>query len=239
MKLLCILKSSVLLAAAFFLALSAAAAPQYGQVEFANSGAPKAQADFLAGLALLHDFEYESAAAAFRRAEAADPNFAMAYWGEAMTFNHPVWMQQDLKSARAALRGLPHRLRCAAPRRRPTAKRPISTQLKFSMAKARRKIATSVTKPQWPSCTHAIRTTSTPPHSMHCPFSVPHTPVATSRPTCVPQPCSRKHGSVIETILACCITSFTATMTRRTPPWGCAPRASTPRLRPTPVTPST
>ena len=28
------------------------------------------------------------------------------YWGEAMTFNHPVWMQQDLASARAAL----HRL---------------------------------------------------------------------------------------------------------------------------------
>jgi tetratricopeptide (TPR) repeat protein len=81
----------------------AVAAPEYGHVEFANSGAPAAQADFLAALALLHDFEYGSAAAAFRRAEAADPDFAMAYWGEAMTFNHPVWMQQDLESARAAL----------------------------------------------------------------------------------------------------------------------------------------
>ena len=75
----------------------------YGHVEFANSGSPSARADFLEGLALLHDFEYESAAAAFQRAEAQDPGFAMAYWGEAMTFNHPVWMQQDLKSARAAL----------------------------------------------------------------------------------------------------------------------------------------
>jgi tetratricopeptide (TPR) repeat protein len=27
----------------------------------------------------------------------------MAYWGEAMTFNHPVWMQQDLNAGRAAL----------------------------------------------------------------------------------------------------------------------------------------
>lgn len=81
----------------------ALAAPEYGHVEFANSGAPAAQADFLAGLALLHDFEYGSAATAFRRAESTDPDFAMAYWGEAMTFNHPVWMQQDLKSARAAL----------------------------------------------------------------------------------------------------------------------------------------
>jgi hypothetical protein len=78
----------------------------YGHVDFANSGSPAAQADFLAGLALLHDFEYSAAADAFRRAEAADPGFAMAYWGEAMTFNHPIWMQQDLKAARDALNKL-------------------------------------------------------------------------------------------------------------------------------------
>jgi tetratricopeptide (TPR) repeat protein len=93
----------VLAAAAFLVGFPAVAAPEYGHVEFANSGAPAAQADFLDGLALLHDFEYGSAAAAFRRAEAADADFAMAYWGEAMTFNHPVWMQQDLDSARTAL----------------------------------------------------------------------------------------------------------------------------------------
>jgi hypothetical protein len=93
----------VLATVAFLVGFPAVAAPEYGHVEFANSGAPAAQVDFLDGLALLHDFEYGSAAAAFRRAEAADPDFAMAYWGEAMTFNHPVWMQQDLNSARAAL----------------------------------------------------------------------------------------------------------------------------------------
>ncbi|HEX3102088.1 MAG TPA: hypothetical protein VHQ01_09865, partial [Pyrinomonadaceae bacterium] len=27
----------------------------------------------------------------------------MAYWGEAMTFNHPIWMQQDIAAARTAL----------------------------------------------------------------------------------------------------------------------------------------
>src|SRR5579863_9696634 len=81
----------------------AADAVHAGDVSFANSGAPAAQTDFLSGLALLHDFEYERAAEAFRRAEAADPGFAMAYWGEAMTFNHPVWMQQDLAAGRAAL----------------------------------------------------------------------------------------------------------------------------------------
>ncbi|HEV7682435.1 MAG TPA: hypothetical protein VGO68_09970 [Pyrinomonadaceae bacterium] len=79
---------------------------QFGHVSFANSGAPAAQADFLQALALLHDFEYASAAAAFRRAQAADPGFALAYWGEAMTFNHPLWAQQDFTAARAALEKL-------------------------------------------------------------------------------------------------------------------------------------
>src|SRR4030081_823799 len=100
-----------MLAIAFTVSLIFAGSPAaadgaYGHVEFANSGAASAQADFLAGLALLHDFEYPAAAEAFRRAETADPGFAMAYWGEAMTFNHPIWMQQDLKAARDALNKL-------------------------------------------------------------------------------------------------------------------------------------
>jgi tetratricopeptide (TPR) repeat protein len=74
-----------------------------GVVSFANSGLTPAQADFLTGLAQLHNFQYSQAAAAFQRAESLDPQFAMAYWGEAMTYNHTVWHQQDLPAARAAL----------------------------------------------------------------------------------------------------------------------------------------
>ena len=81
----------------------AIAAPGYGTVSFPNSGAAAAQADFLAGLALLHDFEYEAAIDAFTRAQAIDPGFAMAYWGEAMSHTHQVWMEQDLPAARAVL----------------------------------------------------------------------------------------------------------------------------------------
>ena len=95
------------IAATAFLLLLAGSATfadgRYGEVAFANSGAKAAQADFAAGMALLHDFEYPAAAEAFRRAQTADPGFAMAYWGEAMTYNHPVWMQQDAVAARAAL----------------------------------------------------------------------------------------------------------------------------------------
>lgn len=74
-----------------------------GVVSFPNSGAPAAQPAFLLGVAQLHNFEYEPAAAAFRQAQTIDPGFAMAYWGEAMTKNHPVWMEQDRDAARAIL----------------------------------------------------------------------------------------------------------------------------------------
>jgi tetratricopeptide (TPR) repeat protein len=77
-----------------------------GEVSFANSGAPAAQPAFLRGLALLHNFEYPQAAESFREAQTIDPNFAMAYWGEAMTYTHPIWFQQDLEAARAVLERL-------------------------------------------------------------------------------------------------------------------------------------
>src|SRR5688500_5470852 len=94
---------SLVAAALLAAAIPAAAQTPVGQVAFENSGATEAQAPFLRGLALLHNFEYGAAAAAFREAQAADPGFAMAYWGEAMTFNHPVWMVQDRPAALAAL----------------------------------------------------------------------------------------------------------------------------------------
>ena len=62
-----------------------------------------AQAAFTEGLLFLHVFEYASAAKSFQRAQQLDPGFAMAYWGEAMSFNHPVWGQQDLAAGRAVL----------------------------------------------------------------------------------------------------------------------------------------
>ena len=63
----------------------------------------EANAHFLRGLALLHNFEYSRAADAFRESQRAAPDFAMAYWGEAMTHNHPLWEEQDLEAARAIL----------------------------------------------------------------------------------------------------------------------------------------
>jgi tetratricopeptide (TPR) repeat protein len=77
-----------------------------GVVEFENSGAASAQEPFLRGLALLHSFEYDQAAESFREAQHADPDFAMAYWGEALTYAHLLWGEDDPESARGALKRL-------------------------------------------------------------------------------------------------------------------------------------
>lgn len=74
-----------------------------GTISFPNSGNAAAQAPFLAGMKLYYSFEYERAAAAFRDAQKADPSFALAYWGEALTHTHQVWNEQNLPAARAAL----------------------------------------------------------------------------------------------------------------------------------------
>lgn len=79
---------------------------QLGTIDFPTSGAPAAQQDFVRGVLLLHSFEFEPAAEAFRAAQEADPDFAMAYWGEAMTYNHPLWAEQDRDAAVAALERL-------------------------------------------------------------------------------------------------------------------------------------
>ena len=51
----------------------------------------------------MHSFEYVDAREAFAEARQIDPDFAMAYWGEAMTHNHPVWFSQDTEAARDVL----------------------------------------------------------------------------------------------------------------------------------------
>lgn len=84
-------------------AAAAAGTASLGQIQFPNSGAPAAQDPFVRGMLLLHSFEYEDAREAFVEARTIDPSFAMAVWGEAMTYNHPLWREQDLEAARAAL----------------------------------------------------------------------------------------------------------------------------------------
>lgn len=58
---------------------------------------------FNRGIIALHNSAYDTAAEYFQAAEKLDPSFVMAYWGEAMTYNHPFAAEQDIASARRAL----------------------------------------------------------------------------------------------------------------------------------------
>ena len=81
--------------------------PQLGDISFPNSGDAAAQEPFLRGMLLLHSFEYDDAAAAFRDAQAADSSFALSFWGEALTHYRPVWGNENPDEGRSALEKAP------------------------------------------------------------------------------------------------------------------------------------
>jgi hypothetical protein len=73
-----------------------------GHVHMDISCSPTVSQRFDLALALLHNFWYPRALSAFDQIIQADPDCAMAYWGAAMTYNHPLWdapTQADEQSA--------------------------------------------------------------------------------------------------------------------------------------------
>jgi tetratricopeptide (TPR) repeat protein len=62
-----------------------------GKVTFPITCAPDIQSDFARGVALLHSFFYEEARRVFTSIAERDPKCAMAQWGIAMTWWHPIW----------------------------------------------------------------------------------------------------------------------------------------------------
>jgi len=76
---------------------------ELGQVELIVTGNKQAKKHFNTGILLLHSFEYEDARQAFLKAQDADTTMVMAYWGEAMTYNHSLWQKQEKEEALKAL----------------------------------------------------------------------------------------------------------------------------------------
>jgi tetratricopeptide (TPR) repeat protein len=79
---------------------------QVGKVSFETSCDAPANALFQSGLGWLHSFEYEQAARIFAEAAAADPNCAIAHWGIAASYYHPLWAPPsaaELEKGKAAL----------------------------------------------------------------------------------------------------------------------------------------
>ena len=78
-----------------------------GNIDFpTTTESQQAQAEFIEGMLLLHLFEYPFAQEKFKRAQELDPGFVMAYWGEAMTHNYPIWDEQKRDEAMTVLNKL-------------------------------------------------------------------------------------------------------------------------------------
>lgn len=110
LRLACVAVALALVASSAWSVPSTAAEPpgasqfqDVGVLSFPTSGSPEAQAHFLRGVAILHSFGWKQAIAEFRKAQAAQPDFAMAYWGETLCYNHPLMAEQDAKNPRDVL----------------------------------------------------------------------------------------------------------------------------------------
>jgi len=59
------------------------------------------------GITALHLFEYEQANELFRQARQLNPELALAYWGEALTYHQTLWGHEDVQAGRQALARFP------------------------------------------------------------------------------------------------------------------------------------
>jgi tetratricopeptide (TPR) repeat protein len=78
-----------------------------GKVTFPITCAPDVQSDFARGVALLHSFFYEEARRVFTSVAERDPKCAMAQWGIAMTWWHPIWTPptpDEMRAGKAAIK---------------------------------------------------------------------------------------------------------------------------------------
>ena len=77
-----------------------------GKVDFPISCTPAIQSEFARGVALLHSFFYEEARRIFTSVAEQDPKCAMAQWGIAMTWWHPIWTPptpDEMNAGKAAI----------------------------------------------------------------------------------------------------------------------------------------
>ena len=98
----------LLLIAALMLPLASAAdASDVGTIDFPTStNSAEAQTHFLRGATILHSFGWKQAIQSFQAAQKADPDFAMAYWGESLCYNHPLLPERDGETPRQVLNKL-------------------------------------------------------------------------------------------------------------------------------------
>lgn len=82
------------------------AAGSMGAIDFPVSGGDRCQRGFTEGMLALHSFMYDRAHAVFQATAKDAPACAMARWGEAMAYSHPIWGEENVPAARAALQAV-------------------------------------------------------------------------------------------------------------------------------------
>jgi len=100
---------SILVFGLFFpIAVHASEARQddVGSISFPTSASGEAQAHFLRGVSILHSFGWKQAKLEFQAAQKLDPDFALAYWGESLCYNHPLISEWDRATPQAILNRL-------------------------------------------------------------------------------------------------------------------------------------
>ena len=90
MKKLITLVLSMCLLGVFSSSTISAELEQIGTFDFPTSASGDAQRHFTLGVGYLHSFGWKQARTEFRKAQEIDPDFALAYWGESLTYNHPL-----------------------------------------------------------------------------------------------------------------------------------------------------
>jgi len=76
------------------------------RINFPTSASGAAQEHFLSGVAHLHNFSFAQARSDFLRVQELDPEFALGYWGESLTFIHPLRSEGDLSAPAQSLEKL-------------------------------------------------------------------------------------------------------------------------------------
>ena len=82
-------------------------ASDVGTIDFpTTTKSAQAQAHFERGATILHSFGWKQAIQEFQKAQVADPDFAMAYWGESLCYNHPLMPEMDRQTPQEVLQRL-------------------------------------------------------------------------------------------------------------------------------------
>lgn len=123
------MKNWILAAALGLWAQVAFGASDVGTIDFPTSTtSAQAQTHFERGATILHSFGWKQAISEFQKAQAADPDLALAYWGESLCYNHPLMPEMDRETPQNVLK------RLGATREARLAKAQSDRELGFLMA---------------------------------------------------------------------------------------------------------